>query len=61
MDLYWLVFPSLGRGVLFSWPEIAFGLLFCGVALLGLGRAERLDNDMPVGDPFLADALEFRL
>jgi hypothetical protein len=61
LDLYWLVFPALGRGVLFSWPEIAFALLFGGGGLLWLGRAETRGADMPVGDPFLAEALEFRL
>lgn len=61
LDLYWLVFPALGRGVLFSWTEIAFALLFVGSGLLWLARAETRGEDMPVGDPFLAEALEFRL
>jgi hypothetical protein len=60
LDLYWLVFPSLGRGVLASWPELAFGLLFVGGGLLWLGREFGHGADMPIGDPFLAQALEFR-
>ena len=61
LDLYWLIFPALGRGVLFSWPEISFAMLFAGSGLLWLARAETRGEDMPVGDPFLAEALEFRL
>ena len=60
LDLYWLVFPSLGRGVLASWPEVAFALMFVGGGLLWLGRAFGRGPDMPIGDPFLAQALEFR-
>ncbi len=34
VDLYWLIFPALGRGVLLSWPEVSFALFFGGAALL---------------------------
>jgi hypothetical protein len=61
LDVYWQVFPALGRGVLLSWPELAFALLFGGAGVLWVGRAQRLGADMPVGDPFLAEALEFHL
>jgi hypothetical protein len=61
LDLYWLVFPALGRGVLFSWPEVAFAMFFAGGGVLWLRHAETRGQDMPVGDPFLAEALEFRL
>jgi hypothetical protein len=61
LDLYWQVSPALGRGVLLSWPELAFALLFGGAGVLWVGRAQRLGADMPVGDPFLAEALEFHL
>jgi hypothetical protein len=60
LDLYWLVFPSLGRGVLVSWPELAFALLFVGGGLLWIEREFGRGADMPIGDPFLARALEFR-
>jgi hypothetical protein len=60
LDLYWLVFPSLRRGALLSWPEVAFALFFLGSAGLWLARAFGRGADMPVGDPFLAEALELR-
>ncbi len=61
LDLYWLVFPVLGRGVLFSWPELSFGLFFLGMALLWVRRALNWGEDMPIGDPFLKRGLEFHL
>jgi hypothetical protein len=45
----------------FSWPELSFALLFLGSSLLWLQKTENLGQDMPVGDPFLPDGLEFRL
>jgi hypothetical protein len=61
LDLYWLVFPVLGKGVLFSWPELSFALFFVGGALLWVKRSLDWGEDLPVGDPFLAKGLEFRL
>ncbi len=58
LDLYWLVFPSLGGSVVVSWPEVAFALLFGGAAVAWVGRALDRGEAMPVGDPFLAEALE---
>jgi hypothetical protein len=61
IDLYWLVFPALGRTPAFSWPELGFALLFLGGALLWVRSAMERGEDMPVGDPFLKEGLEFRL
>ncbi len=61
LDLYWLVFPALGKGVLFSWPELSFGLFFIGGTLLWVRKALDWGEDLPVGDPFLQKGLEFRL
>lgn len=61
LDLYWLIFPVLGKGPSFSWPEISFALCFVGLAIVWLRRAMRQGEDMPVGDPFLKEGLEFRL
>jgi hypothetical protein len=61
VDLYWLVFPALGRTPAFSWPELGFALLFVGGSLLWLRSAMGRGEDMPVGDPFLKEGLEFRL
>lgn len=61
LDLYWLIFPVLGERPLFSWPELGFVFLFVGVALLWIRRAMKQGADMPVGDPFLAEGLAFKL
>ena len=61
LDLYWLVFPVLGKGVLFSWPELSFALFFLAGSLLWIRKALTWGEDMPVGDAFLQQGLEFRL
>jgi hypothetical protein len=61
LDLYWLVFPVLGRGVLCSWPEVSFALFFLAGGLLWVRKALTWGEDMPVGDAFLRQGLEFRL
>ncbi len=61
LDLYWLVFPVLGKGVLFSWPEVSFALFFLAGGLLWVRRSLAWGEDMPVGDAFLRQGLEFRL
>ena len=61
LDVYWLIFPSLGHGPLFSWPELSFALLFVSAALLWVRKALKWGHDMPVGDPFLREGLEFHL
>ena len=61
LDIYWLIFPILGARPYFSWPEISFALFFLGGVLLWLRGAMQKGEDMPVGDPFLREGLEFRL
>ena len=61
LDMYWLIFPALEGGPVFSWPELSFALLFIGGSLLWLRRAFSVGEDMPVGDPLLQEGLEFRL
>jgi hypothetical protein len=61
LDLYWMIFPVLGRGPIFSWQEFSFGLLFLSVALLWVRRSMGRGEDMPIGDPLLGEGLEFRL
>lgn len=61
LDLYWMVFPAMGLGVIPGWPEAAFALLFLGGGLLWTRRSLGLGADMPIGDPLLKDGLEFRL
>lgn len=61
LDLYWLILPILGGGPPLSWPELSFALLFLGGSALWIGRAMQTGEDMPVGDPFLQEGLEFHL
>jgi hypothetical protein len=61
LDLYWMIFPVLRAGALISWPEVSFGLLFICASLLWIRRSMSQGEDMPVGDPFLKEGLEFRL
>ena len=61
LDMYWRIFPALGAKPLFSWPELSFALFFIGGSLLWLRGAMQKGEDMPVGDPFLREGLEFRL
>jgi hypothetical protein len=61
LDLYWMIFPTLGTSAFFGWPELSFALLFLSGGLLWIRRSMRLGEDMPVGDPFLREGLEFRL
>ncbi len=61
LDVYWLIFPSLTHQPLFSWPEISFALLFLAGGLLWVRKSLTWGEDMPVGDPFLREGLEFHL
>ena len=61
LDLYWLIFPVLRQGPVFSWPELSFGLFFVSAGILWIRRAMSRGADMPVRDPFLREGLEFRL
>jgi len=61
LDLFWMIFPVLGPEARPSWPELAFALLFIPAGLLWARWAMRRGADMPVGDPRLEAALEFRL
>ncbi len=61
LDLYWLIFPIVGASPSFSWPELSFALFFLGLTLLWVSNAMTKGEDMPVGDPFLKEGLEFRL
>lgn len=61
LDLYWMIFPVLGKGPLFGWPELSFAVFFLSAGLLWLRRDLARGADMPMGDPFLREGLEFRL
>jgi hypothetical protein len=61
LDLYWLVMPILGGRPPFSWPELSFALFFLAGAFLWIEASMARGEDMPVGDPFLKEGLEFHL
>ena len=61
LDLYWMIFPVVGKSPVLGAPEISFFLCFVGLGLVWVGRAMARGEDMPVGDPFLREGLEFRL
>lgn len=61
LDVYWLIFPSIFTEPVFNWPELCFGMLFLGTGLIWLRKAFTWGEDMPIGDPFLREGLEFRL
>lgn len=61
LDLYWMIFPVLGHGPLFGWPEISFALLFLSASAWWIRRSMARGEDMPIGDPLLQEGLEFRL
>ena len=61
VDVFWLISPVLGPGIHLGWPELSFAAFFVPAGLLVLGRAMRLGDDMPSGDPFLQAGLDFHL
>jgi hypothetical protein len=61
VDLYWLIFPTLGAEPLVGWPELAMACLFLGLGFLQIRRAMNRGADMPVGDPLLTKGLEWQL
>jgi hypothetical protein len=61
LDLYWIIFPELGRGVLLGWQELAFALFFIGLGLLLAQRRMQVGQDLPVGDPNLDASLHYHL
>jgi hypothetical protein len=61
LDLYWMIFPVLGKGPLFGWPEWSFALFFLCGGLVWVRRSLSRGAEMPIGDPFLAQGLEFHL
>lgn len=61
LDLYWLIYPVTSRTPRFGWIEASFACFFLGGALLWLRKAMGWGKDMPVGDAFLREGLEFHL
>jgi hypothetical protein len=61
LDLYWMIMPAVGKGPQFGWMELSSALFFVCMVLLWLRRALGRGADMPIGDPYLKEGLEFHL
>jgi hypothetical protein len=61
LDLYWLILPAQGGNARFGLVELSFAIFFISIALLWIRRSIDKNEDMPVGDPFLKEGLEFHL
>lgn len=60
LELYWIVLPSVQAGPPLWWPEAGFPLAGFGTALVVWWRATRRAPLLPIGDPRLSRALEYR-
>jgi hypothetical protein len=61
LDLYWIIFPELGQGVLLGWQELAFAAFFSGLGILLIQLNMNKGQDLPVGDPNLEAGLHYHL
>lgn len=61
LDVYWLVLPALvPSGIQVSWLDLAALLMVGGVSMATAAWRARCWNDIPVGDPYLSDAMTYR-
>lgn len=61
-DLYWLIMPNYNKsGLVFGWIEIAFVLATIGAIVLLFRLKMRKNNLVPIRDPKMKRALDFRL
>lgn len=61
LDMYWLVMPSYGSTVPLGWMEFGFPVLLVGLVLVVLSYKMKSTNIVPIRDPKLQRAMEFRL
>ena len=61
LDLYWLIMPTYSPQVTVGWMEILFPVLAVGLVIVALGWQMKRWNLVPVKDPKLQRALDFRL
>ena len=61
LDLYWMIMPAIDKKPQFGWMELSFAFFFVCLTLLWIRRALAQGADMPVGDPFFKEGLEFHL
>jgi len=64
IDLYWLIMPGMniyGQTYYFSWGDVVFPLAVLGIIILVFSNVAKKHNIVPVGDPKLERAADFRL
>ncbi len=61
LDLYWLIMPTYSPQVTVGWMEILFPVLAVGLVIVTLSWQMKRWNLVPVRDPKLQRALDFRL
>ena len=61
LDLYWLIMPTYSPQVTVGWMEVLFPVLAVGLVIVALGWQMKRWNLVPVKDPKLQRALDFRL
>ncbi len=61
-DLYWLIFPNYSKGnAIFGWIELGVIILAVGLIIVVFNLAAKNKNLIPIGDPKLKRAMDFRL
>lgn len=61
-DLYWLIAPNYSKGnASFGWIELSVIILAAGLIIVVFNLAAKNRNLIPIGDPKLKRAMEFRL
>jgi heme/copper-type cytochrome/quinol oxidase subunit 4 len=61
LDLYWLIMPTYSPQVTVGWMEVLFPVLAVGLVIVALNWQMKRWNLVPVKDPKLQRALNFRL
>jgi hypothetical protein len=61
LDLYWLIMPTYSPDVTVGWMEILFPFVAVGLTVVLFGWQAKRANLVPVKDPKLQRALDFRL
>ncbi len=61
-DLYWLIAPNYSKdNAIFGWIELGVIILATGLIIVVFNLAAKNRNLIPIGDPKLKRAMEFRL
>lgn len=61
VDMFWIVMPTFGPGVRFSWMHLTSALGIGGLVLSAFWLRYTAHRAVPVGDPHLADSIAHRV